>query len=252
MMTTASELIKRGEGFPALSGNIVEDTETIIGELAVGTFVVERGMARLYLVWLSKAFLGIAQDQYTCLSCGLSDPDSGDQCLRCGAQVVEDSIPLYPTLELYLAYVSEMTGKSRQTLFSRLRVYRVLCEERGANPESVFNLNLLSSGAASKLASADEGDNHIVLENDSWQETVERALGMDSKSGALEYIKYDVLLETRITSTFREKDNSVRVYREYHAQEDQYVLEEYRLTLDGEWPGQVRDWLVKRLGAKVE
>ena len=71
-MMTAKELALANEGFPALSGKIVEDTELIISELAVGTFVVERGMARLYLVWLTRAFLGIEQSQCTCLSCGFT------------------------------------------------------------------------------------------------------------------------------------------------------------------------------------
>ena len=257
-MMTASELVKSSESFPTLTGDIVKDTDTIIGELAVGTYVVERGLARLYMVWKSKSFLDITTTEFTCKVCGLQytgEEFTNDEiCPKCdNMNMLVQHQPMYPTLELYLAFVSDQTGKSRQTLFNRLKVYRVLCDERGVTPESVFRLTLLSSGAASKLASADDGANNIKLENDSWQDTVDTALSVGTKSGALQYVKYDVLLETRITSAYKSTDNSITVYREYNDNEnDQFVLEEFHFKLDGSWPDQVTEWLIKRLGAKIE
>jgi len=251
---TAKDLVKQAEGFPVLSGDIVKDTETIIGELAVGNYVIERGMARLYLVWLTREFLNVTESQCLCPTCGLTFEDDGKTltCPRCESIVTKKELPLYPTLEAYISHVSDMTGKSRQTLFSRLRVYRVLCEERGVDPSTVFELNLLSSGAASRLASADEDDEHLSLVNDSWNETAAMALEMGTKSGALEYIKYDVLHRPKISAEITMATKSIKIYREYHMpEEDQYVLEEYGMHLDGEWPEQVMDWLTKRLGAKV-
>ena len=250
----AKDLINSQDAFPTLTGDIVADTDTIIGELAVGTFVVERGMARLYMIWRSKLFLQLTSPVSKCLSCGLEFDGGDDACPRCDSMSLEvQQVPVYPTLEGYLSYVSEMTGKSRQTLFNRLRVYRVLCDEREVIPESVFKLMLLSSGAASKLASADEGGDNLKLENDSWQETVNKALATDSKSGALEYVKYDVLQETKITSFFDAVARTGVVYREYtKTNDDQLVLEEYKFALSGDWPDQVVEWFTKRLGAKVE
>ena len=92
----------------------------------------------------------------------------------------------------------------------------------------------------------------MITENDSWQDTVERALAADSKSGALEYVKYDVLRETKITSSYNAAKGTVTVFREYNVEEDQFTLEEYKLVLNGEWPEQVLDWLVRRLRAKIE
>lgn len=257
MMMTASELTKADQSFPAITGNIEKDTETIVSELAVGTYVVERGMARLYLVWKTKTFLNLTAVQFTCKSCGFvyeGEEFSDDEfCPRCESGNTEATyVPLFPTLEAYLSHVADMTGKSRQTLFSRLRVYRVLCEERGVLPESVFKLTLLSSGAASKLASADEDADNVELKNDSWQETVDTAIGVGTKSGALEYIKYDVLKETKITAVISLATKSGTVFREYNDGEDKFVLEEYKFVLSGEWPDQVTDWLVGKLGAKAE
>jgi len=256
---TASDLVKADEHFPTITGNIEQDTETVIGELAVGTYVVERGLARLYMIWKTKKYLDLTSVEFTCKSCGLQYPGEADGtekdevCVRCDSPNVEVAyVPIYPTLEAYVSHISDMTGKSRQTLFNRLKVYRVLCDERGSAPESVFKLNLLSSGAASKLASADSDDEHIVLEDDSWQATVDKALGTDSKSGALEYVKYDVLQETKITAVFDDAAKIGRVFREYHVEDDKYVLEEFKFVLEGKWPDQMREWIVKRLGAKVE
>jgi len=250
----AKDLIIQDASFPTLTGDIVEDTDTIIGELAVGNFVVERGMARLYMVWRSKLFLQLTSPESKCNSCGFVFDGADDTCPKCGGGTLSVSdIPVYPTLEAYLSYVADMTGKSRQTLFSRLKVYRVLCDDREVIPESAFKLLLLSSGAASKLASADEGSDNLALENNSWQDTVNKALDTGSKSGALEYIKYDVLRETKITSSFDVAARTGIVYREYTEDGgDQYVLEEYKFVLDGNWPDQVIDWFTKRLGSKVE
>jgi len=250
----AKDLIQSNASFPTLTGNIVEDTDTIIGELAVGNFVVERGLARLYMVWKMKAFLQLTAPESTCKSCGLVYSGEEDDCPRCdGSNIEVQQVPIHPSLESYLSYVSDMTGKSRQTLFNRLKVYRVLCDERGVIPETVFRLTLLSSGAASKLASADDGSDNIALEEDSWQKTVDKALSIDSKSGALEYVKYDVLKETKITSSFDTAARSGVVFREYTADnDDQLVLEEYKFALSGDWPEQVVEWFTKRLGAKVE
>ena len=255
---TSSDLVNTNESFPVLTGDIVQDTETIVGELAVGAYVVERGMARLYIVWKTKLFLDLTMKRFTCLTCGFVfdanvelDMEYED-CPKCNNDdVIPEDLPLYPTLEAYLSYISDLTGKSRQTLFNRLKAYRVLCDERGVNPEHVFKLMLLSSGAATKLATADDGSDNVALENDSWQDTVERALGTGSKSGALEYVKYDVLRETKITSAFDAAKNTITVFREYNVEEDQFTLEEYKLVLSGEWPEQVLDWLVKRLRAKI-
>lgn len=250
----AKDLIKSDDAFPTITGNIAEDTDTIINELAVGTFVVERGMARLYMIWKSKLFLQLTSPEARCISCGLVFDGEDDSCPRCdGSNLDVQQKPIYPTLEAYLSYVSDMTGKSRQTLFSRLKIYRVLCDERDVIPESVFKLNLLSSGAASKLASADEDGDNLKLEDNSWQATVDKALATESKSAALEYIKYDVLQETKITSVFNSASMTCIVYREYvKANNDQLVLEEYKFALSGEWPEQVTEWLTRRLGSKIE
>ena len=69
-MMTSSDLVKADESFPVLTGDIVQDTETIVGELAVGAYVVERGMARLYIVWKTKLFLNLTTARFTCTSCG--------------------------------------------------------------------------------------------------------------------------------------------------------------------------------------
>lgn len=256
-MMTASDLVKAKEAFPTITGDIVQDTDTVISELAVGNYVVERGLARLYMIWKTKSFLGLTTNEYSCQTCKFvftSDEDVAI-CPRCNSDVLSLSqVPIHPTLESYLSHISDMTGKSRQTLFNRLKVYRVLCDERGATGESVFELIMLSSGAASKLAAADDDDPSIALENNSWQETINVALSQDSKSAALEYVSYDVLRQTKITSVIKEATMTGTVYREYYVddEKDEYVLEGYNFVLDGEWPDQVLDWFSRRIGAKVE
>ena len=253
---TARDLAKRDDSFPALSGNIEADTEAIIGELAVGTIVTERGMARLYLVWRSRGFLNMLRMETRCSSCGLEFSDLGvddDPCPRCQGVVTSIDTPVFPTLETYLSYVADETGKSRQTLFNRLRVYRVLSDERKVDPAMVFELNLLSSGAASKLASASDDDPHLQLADNSWTETVNVALQQSSKGSALEYIKYDVLKEPKIT-TEQTDDDAFTVYREYMIEDDQsdeYIVEQFEIKIVGNWPDQMLRWIVGKLGAKA-
>lgn len=241
--------------FPFLSGDIAADTNTIIDELAVGTFVIERGMARLYLIWKTKGFLKLLTKEIRCSTCGLELSDAGQVgaiCPRCQSKVVEKDVPMFPTLEDYLSHIADKTGKSRQTLFNRLKVYRVLAEERGVNPALVFELNLMSSGAASKLASANDDTPYLELENGSWSDTVEVALSQDSKGGALAYVKYDVLKEPKI-SVDGNTDGSFTVYREYleDGDEPEYIVEQFSIKATGEWPDEMMSWLYKKLGAKA-
>lgn len=254
MGTTASDIAKQDGNFPILSGDITQDTETVIGELAVGTVVVERGMARLYLIWRSREFLELFRKEFSCTVCGLSFAGIEDvniPCPRCQGVVASQDVPVYPTLEAYLSHIADETGKSRQTLFNRLRSYRILSDERGVDPKKVFYLNLLSSGAASKLASVDENDEHLQLEDNSWESTVDAALQRGSKSAALEFIKYDVLRQQKISSE-ELGSGKYAVYREYlaDADDDGYIVDKFTLELVGDWPEQMRDWINRRLGAK--
>lgn len=244
-------LAKKNESFPALSGNIVEDTESVIGELAVGTIVVERGLARLYLIWRGKGFLDIKRHEYRCTACGLELIKEDDHCPRCGGTIFYQEVPVYPTLNDYVAFISDETGKSRQTLFNRLRVYRSLCDDRGTNPISVFELNLLSPGAAKRLADANEDDDKITLENNSWQDTVEKALSLDSKSMALEYVKYDVLHKPKI-SVEKDSDGSYTVYREFDGGGEEYTVEQYGFKLAGKWNDSMVEWLDRKIGASTK
>lgn len=244
-------LAKKNESFPALSGNIVEDTDSVIGELAVGTIVVERGLARLYLIWRSKSFLEIKRVEYKCSVCKLELMEEDDHCPRCGGTILDQEIPVYPTLNDYVSFISDETGKSRQTLFNRLRVYRSLCDDRSVNPISVFELNLLSPGAAKRLADANEEDDKITLENDSWQDTVEKALSLDSKGMALEYVKYDVLHKPKI-SVEKDDGNAYTVYREFDGGGDEYTVEQYGFKLTGQWNESMVEWLDKKIGASTK
>ena len=252
---TARDLAVRDDSFPAITGDIEQDTETLVSELAVGTIVVERGMARLYMVWKSRGFLNLLKPELVCKECNLefaTEPD-GMICPRCQRKVASSNVPVFPTLEAYLSYIADETGKSRQTLFSRLKVYRVLADERGVNPARVFELNLLSSGAATQLARALEDDPHLNLENDSWADTVDVALSQSTKGAALEYVKYDVLKQPKIMVD-QNDDETYTVYREYLSEDDladEYVVEQYEIKASGKWPSEMKEWLTRKLGAKA-
>lgn len=248
-MTNA--LVRSNDNFPILSGDITEDTNTIIGELNVGDIVVERGMARLYLVWRTREFLSATISEYECTNCGFAGQDITDEhCQHCGGIISESEVPVYPTLESYISYVSDETGKSRQTLFDRLRTYRVLSDERGVSPISVFMLNLLSSGAAKKLASANEKDSLITLVNDSWQDTVGAALEFDSKSQALQFVKYDVLHEPKISSEMVDSDTFIVYYE--RDDPEQCTVDSYEVKLVGQWTESMVEWFCRKLGASIK
>lgn len=237
-------LVPSAKDFPALSGVIEEDTGTIISELRVGRLVVETGLARLYLIWKSKEYLQATYPSRSCSACGL-EASSGDKaCISCGGIIEEEYKPIYPTLESYIEHLSIESGKSRQTLFNRLRAYRVLCDERGVDARLVFSLNVFSSGAASKLASADEDDPNLDLADGSWEKTVQTALMFETKADALSYVKYDVLHEPRIFS--EEKGDKITVYKERMDGGD-LVVNEYSLRIGSGWTPEMLDWLRRQL-----
>lgn len=250
-MAETKALLRSNGNFPVLSGNIIEDTDAVISELNVGDVVVERGMARLYLIWLTRSFLDIHDEIYRCQACSFDGVKEDAACPRCGGILVMETMPRFPTLEEYLSFISDETGKSRQTLFSRLRVYRSLSGERSVNPTSVFLLNLLSSGAARKLAAASEDNPMLTLENDSWQDTVDMALSLDSRSMALEYIKYDVLHEPKISAE-RSGDNKFTVYHEQDHGGEEIVVDSYDVKLEGRWTEEMIEWFGKKLGARMQ
>lgn len=243
-----NDIVKHKDNFPVISKDIVEQTGELVGELTVGNIVVERGLARLYLIWKSRLFLSAKRQEHRCTACGLEYVEPDDICQRCGGIIMTEEVPIYPTLESYISYIADETGKSRQTLFNRLKVYRVLGDERGVDPNLVFELNLLSSGAARKLAAASDDNGHVTLENNSWEDTVVTALKTESKSLALEYVKYDVLHEPKISVVAN--GEAYTVLREYDNDDDTYAVEKYNLSLSGEWPEDMLDWLNGKLGVR--
>lgn len=243
-----SEIQPYSEHFPVLTGNIEQDTDELIGELKVGTIVVERGLARLYLVWLSNSYIQLVHPKNVCTKCGLEGLDKDNTCASCGGKMSVVEEPMFPTFESYVGHVSEQTGKSRQTIFNRLRTYRSLSDERGVHPGSVFALNMLSAGAARKLAAADEEDEYLTLVNNSWTDTVDKALGFESKKEALEFVKYDVLHEPKISSEFK-SDKDIAVYLERDNGGEEYIVEQYNIVLEGNWSNGMLDWIGSKLGA---
>ena len=125
-----------------------------------------------------------------------------------------------------------------------------LSDERGVDPGSVFELCLLSPGAAKKLSDAEEDNGYLTLVNNSWSDTVETALQQDTKSGALQFIKYDVLHEPKISAE-RVNDQDYTIYLEYFIDDEkEYVVEKYGIKLVGEWTEEMIQWFSNKVGAK--
>jgi len=247
-------LVPAENNFPALAGNIDNDTEALVGELRVGNVVIERGWARLYLIWLSQSYLEAMHHTYKCSTCDLivAEEKADKPCPRCGSHILNIEVEIFPTLESYVQYVAEETNKSRQTIFNRLGTYRKLCDERGVSPPQVFSLNLISSGAARKLASADEDDPAIKLVNNSWADTVDAALAFDNKGQALAFIKHDVLNEPRYTAEFSDIEGTeITIYRETYPDDEDLLVEDFKVGLKGEWPDDMIKWLSRKLNVRA-
>lgn len=245
-----NELVAVQNNFPTLVGEIEEDTATLINELQVGNVVIERGWARLFLIWKDNLFLNATYVMNICNACNTEVPDGHSACARCeSSDIVKDVRYRFPTLESYVEFVSRSTGKSRQTIFNRLRTYRVLSEERSVAPSYVFEMNLISSGAAQKLASAEELES-INLINDSWEDTVVAALSHDSKTEMLRFIKHDILNEPSYYSELSIDEMSISVFRETYPEDGEAILEGYELALLGTWPEHMLDWLKRRLSVR--
>jgi len=239
-------VVKNGaDNFPVLSGDIYQETDAVVAEIGVGRIVEERGMARLYLIWQANKFLDATTDWVQCDTCGDSFPQdlvkegdksfAGQPCLKCGVgEYKQTEKKSFPTLESYLEHISEVTGRSRQTLFNRIRVYDRLIK-RDVLAESIFSLNLISAGAGRLLADADDDDDPLNLVNDSWQDTVDTAIATDHKGGALSFIKYEVLGKPRIT-TEMEGDDTILVVVEENLGAEDHILKQYKLKIVGEWP----------------
>jgi hypothetical protein len=243
-------IVPANENFPALSGNFESDTAELIGELKVGKIVIERGWARFYLIWKGKLFLEPKQDVSVCDACGLEVSDDLKFCPRCGGHIVIKEALMFPTLEAYVDLVSQETGKSRQTIFNRLGTYRRLCDEKGANPIDVFAMNLISSGAARKLSTA-EDDGTVNLVNDSWQDTIVTALSYDSKSEMLKFIAHDVMNEPQYHTELSASGDELRIYRETYPVDGDAVVEQYDLRMEGDWPEDMLKWLGRKINLKV-
>lgn len=245
-----NEIVKKVDTFPVLSGNIKEDTQTIVSEMGVGKLIEERAWARLWLVWSKKSYMKWKVVYCTCQSCNdeypLADDDDecDDVCPKCGADSFEKvEKPRFPTLDSYVDYICEETGRSRQTVFNRVGTFSGL-NERGVDDELIFQLNLISSGAARMLANADEDDANLV--NDSWEDTVFSAISTGNKTQALELIKHEVLNKPRIRTEFDGEDTITIEVERNLGQPDDYILEKYVAKLQGEWPEDIVKSLRRR------
>jgi len=244
-------IVPTNENFPALTGDINEDTSSLLGELTVGNMVIERGWARLYLIWSTKSFLKATATTYSCGVCGLLVTEEEKQCPRCAGNIVSKEEKIFPTLESYVRYIAEESGKSRQTIFNRLGTYRSLSDEKNVNPIKVFALNLVSPGAARKLATADEDQPDIKLVNNSWEETVDAALSFDSKSSALDFIKHDVLNEPKMYAELT-GDDEITIYRETYPDDSDILVEDFVVKIAGEWPQDMVEWLSRKLNVRKQ
>ena len=228
---------ENGESFPALIGDIHEDTTAILTEIGVGRVVTERGFARFHLVREDQSYLKWEDEFIVCDVCGedhVLEEGMDEVCPFCDSKSVQvTQRKRFPTLEDYVMFVAERSGLSRQTIFNRLKTYKVLTG-RKVDQVSVFRLNLLSSGAASMLANVDDGE-EVFLVDDSWPKTVQTALDTEDKSEALFFIKHSVLNKPRYTTDIEDQRIILYVERDL-AKGDGIAVEKYQLEMIGEWP----------------
>jgi hypothetical protein len=243
-------IVPADENFPALSGDFENDTTALIGELKVGKVVIERGWARFYLIWKGRKFLDATHMITVCSSCDLEVPEDVKSCPRCGAHTVTKEQPIFPTLEAYVDFIASETGKSRQTIFNRLGTYRRLCDEKGVSAIDVFAMHLISSGAARKLSTAEENGGTVTLVNNSWQDTIAAALSYDSKSEMLRFIRHDVMNEPVFVSELS-NGGAITIYKEIYPANEDAIVEEYKLSLTGEWPEEMLKWLGRKINLKI-
>ena len=242
-------IVPADENFPALSGDFESDTAALIGELKVGKVVIERGWARFYLIWKGRSFLNVKHTITVCSTCELEVPEDVKSCPRCGAHTVTKEQPIFPTLEAYVDYIANETGKSRQTIFNRLGTYRRLCDEKGVSAVDVFAMHLISSGATRKLSTADENGGTVSLVNDSWPDTIAAALSYDSKTEMLKFIRHDVMNEPYYLAEIN-GEGAITIYKETYPADEDAVVEEFKLKLLSEWPEDMLKWLGRKINLK--
>lgn len=239
-------LIPATENFPLIEGTIDQETQSLIGELRVGKIVSERGWARLYLIWKDKLYLSASRSIFFCNKCMAELSDMGLNCPNCGsADIGKRAVPVWPTLESYIAFLVDNTGKARQTILNRLGTYRRLCDERGVSPVDVFAMHLISSGAANKLSRADE--KNVTLVDDSWEKTIGHAISLGGKGEVLRFIAHDVLREPSFYS--ERNENAITIYRETYPAEEDIVVDEFHLTVGNldDWDDDMVAWLERKL-----
>ena len=227
--------------FPSLS-SIQDDTEKIIKYIAVGQVAVERGLALLWLVWRERKFLEIVETTVQCGTCGFVANSDETVCPRCGADNLNEvQMPVYPTVRSYVEYISEQTGRSAPTIWSRLSVYTAL-DNKGVNPSDVYRLNMLSPGAARELAKCDDDPPGLV--NGSYQDTVVATLSMPSRKDALDFVRHDVLRKPKITA--RADNDNVIVVEKEDPGDDLMVIQKATITINS-GDDDIRHWIFSRL-----
>jgi len=242
--------VSRYDGFPVITGDLEQDTGRIIESIRVGTREVEAGMAALYLVYKRKEYLSAMQEYKACSACGFEPILETDKaCPRCGGVAVIGQRPMFPTLESYIQYVANESGQSRQTLFNRIKIYRILSDESGVDMNIIFALNMLSSGAGKLLADAIDSGEDIRLLNGNVTETVARALDADSKSEAVAYIRHDVLGRPRFSAEDEGDGIHLIVYKEDYSDTEPRI-ENKRVHLVGDWDEESKNWIKSKLGIR--
>lgn len=243
--------VSRYDGFPVITGDLEQDTGRIIESIRVGTREVEAGMAALYLVYKRKEYLSAMHEYKICSACAFEPIlDTDKACPRCGGIAVVEQRPLFPTLESYIQYIANESGQSRQTLFNRIKVYRILSDDSGVDMNAVFALNMLSSGAGKLLADAIDNGEDMRLRNGAVADTVVQALESESKADAVSYIRHDVLGRPRFSAEDEGDGVHLVVYKEDYSDAENTRIENKRVHLVGDWDEESRRWIKTKLGIR--